>query len=117
MPVLKIISQSTQDIVVSANTVDSNAIPIRGATTCSFIAVVSTFSATGNASGFLQVSNDAPDIVPVNWTNLVINNTIGSVANFSFERVNAPGNWVRMRMTSTNGTINVRYINVLKGPD
>lgn len=82
-------------------------------------AAVNTFTSTAIAGGAakMQISNDATDVTPSNWSDYGSSQNVTADANLYFSGTNPGGNWMRMVYTLTAGRMQIDTAIVVKGPN
>jgi len=122
MSQIKILNQVTQSQTGITGATNMTPVPLGGALSISTQAVISNV-ATGisGASAVLQISNDAEDVTPSNWTDWGSSQNITTAANLYFVGPNGglmpPGNWVRLKIAISAGSFDIANTFVVKGPN
>lgn len=116
MPQIKVISQTTQSGSITGNAF-GDAISLDGALTVSAQLTVSNPSLLSGGSAIFQVSDDALDVTPSNWTNYGSSQNVTASGSLFYEKANPSGNWLRMSFTLVAGSFTQSTNYVVKGPN
>lgn len=116
MGLIKVIIQATQSATGVSAATNGSAVSLAGALTLSAQAALSNLSTPSGASAILQVSNDAENVTPSNWTDYGSSQNISASGTLFFEKANPSGNWARIKFAIASGSFDASTVFVVKGP-